>query len=567
MNHNPKLVSFDRSAAYVRHRALKNMRDNRPVDALELMRRAVEHSPENREYRLDLAEMYCETGCYEQSNRILLDMLTEKDPPAECYYGLALNQFGKNEFESARQALLLYQRFSDEGEYADEVGALAAEIDFIDAMRRCDGRRRARAAKIANRACDALKAEDARKACRLFERSLARQPDQMEMRALYALALRALGDEAAAVEQARRSVADENSGVRSLCVAAQVIFGCGFANEGRALARRAIVLRPEGAELRLLIFTLGEIDMHAEAGDAIRIALREAPLDKMLLHMRAVAMIKSGAELQSAASFWLRILRVDPEDDVANYFYGAALKGEIDAAELQYLYEVPQTEYHSRLTRVLNMLSEGLPACIARWKQDADFRNLLRWTVGTGEENCGCAAVMVIASVDDETAESELRELFYRSDIPFSVKMHAMLFLHLRGADMERLTPAGMDLQDGLLPESETLLKAMPACERQLVRFACEVLEAQYGVRPLSALAVMWRSYRLACAQDNDALTSTQEAAAALAWNYLSQHGLRVPLGNLAIQFDCNRRRLAYYARRMASVLENNGGSQEDENH
>ena len=79
MKHNPKVVSIDRSAAYVHHRAMKNRRDNNPVDALELLRSAVEQSPENREYKLDLAEMYCEMGCHEQSNRILLDLLAESD--------------------------------------------------------------------------------------------------------------------------------------------------------------------------------------------------------------------------------------------------------------------------------------------------------------------------------------------------------------------------------------------------------------------------------------------------------------------------------------------------------
>ena len=55
MNGNLKVVSFKRTPAYVHHRAMMNRRDNNIVDALELMRRAVEESPENREYRLDLA--------------------------------------------------------------------------------------------------------------------------------------------------------------------------------------------------------------------------------------------------------------------------------------------------------------------------------------------------------------------------------------------------------------------------------------------------------------------------------------------------------------------------------
>jgi len=107
MSYNPKVVSFERSAAYVHHRAMKNRRDNNPVDALELMRQAVEQSPDNREYLLDLAEMYCEMGCHEQSNRILLEMLAQPDAPAECYYGLALNQLGMNDLEGAKQSLRL----------------------------------------------------------------------------------------------------------------------------------------------------------------------------------------------------------------------------------------------------------------------------------------------------------------------------------------------------------------------------------------------------------------------------------------------------------------------------
>ena len=77
MSKYPKVVSFDRSAAYLHHRAMMNRRDNHTVDALELMRRAVEASPENSEYRLDLAELYCEMGCHEQSARLLLDMLSQ----------------------------------------------------------------------------------------------------------------------------------------------------------------------------------------------------------------------------------------------------------------------------------------------------------------------------------------------------------------------------------------------------------------------------------------------------------------------------------------------------------
>ena len=565
MNYNPKLVSFDRSAAYVRHRALKNLRENNPVDALELMRRAVEHAPGNREYLLDLAEMYCEMGCHEQSNRILLDMIAQKDAPAECYYGLALNQFGRNDFEAARQALLLYQRYAQDDAYREEAGGLTAEIDFCDAMRKPMNRKLGRAAQVASRACDALKADDPQRACRLFRRSFELWDDQMEMRALYAMALKLCGDEKQAVEQAHLSVSGAEPSVRALCVAAQVFWLCDLRAEARGLIQQAIDARPADAELRLLIFAVGEMDMPAQAADAVKAALREAPHDKNLLHMRAVAMHRAGAADSKVETFWLRILRLDPEDSIARFYHEAATNGRLSENEPGFVYEVPGGEFHRRLSSIADVLQEGLEAAVAKWREDEEFRRLILWAVGTGDENCGRAAMMIIASAWDERAQSALRELLYRGDIPISVKLHALVFLRLQGVDTRSVMPPGTYADDGILPEPEDVLRGMPACERQLVRYAGEVLEVQYGVRPLSALALMWQVYRASCFED--VMDSTQEAAGALAWNYLLQHGLRVPLSNLVIQFRCNKRRLVYYARRMAAVLETQEDKLEDEDH
>ena len=120
---------------------------------------------------------------------------------------------------------------------------------------------------------------------------------------------------------------------------------------------------------------------------------------------------------------------------------------------------------------------------------------------------------------------------------------------------MGKLMPPDMDLTDGLLPEAEGVLAGMPVGERQLVRFADDVLSQEYGVEALSALALLWRGYRAACLR-NDPLVCTQEAAAALAWNYLLQHGRRVSVAELAEKFVCRPRRMVFYARHMAAVLE-----------
>lgn len=567
MKYNPKVVPFDRSAAYVHHRALKNRRDNNPLDALELMRHAVEHSPENREYLLDLAELYCELGCHEQSNRILLDILAGPDAPSECYYGLALNQFGRNELESARRALDLYRNRAGGGEYDEDATSLFAEIELYDAMQKPLNRKIGRAVQQGRRACEALREDEPERACRLFEKSLQKYAGQPEMRALYAMALRLCGRGADALREARLSAQREDASVRALSTAAQVLRLCGELEEARALARRASAQRAEGVELRLLALAMSELEMYAEAADAAKAALREAPYDKELLHLRAATLHRAGAPDSQVEPFWLRILRMDPSDSVARFYHEAALRGALDENEPELAYEVPGAEYRRRLVEIADSLSGGLPAALEKWETDREFRDELIWAVGTGDENCGRAAMMVIAMAKSPESESVLRELMYRSAVPASVKMHAALVLRMRGANLKKFMPPDFDPRDGMLPEADEILRRLPVGERQLVRFAAEVMELEYGIRPLPALAALWYAYHCGRGQGGDPLMRTQEAAAALAWNYLLAHGEKVSVGKLARQFACNPRRMVYYARHMAAVLEQSEGERKDEDH
>ncbi|MBQ3575447.1 MAG: hypothetical protein IJA26_07235, partial [Clostridia bacterium] len=423
MSHNPKVVSFERSPAYVHHRAMKNRRDNNPVDALELMRQAVEHCPDNREYRLDLAEMYCEMGCHEQSNRILLDMLAEKDAPSECYYGLALNQLGRNEFPSAKRALSIYRSKAD-NDFAEEAGALASEMAIFDGLNRPLNRKIGRAAKVAGRACDMLKAGDYEKAERLFLRSLELNENLGDMRALYALTLKQLGRDDEALIQAGECAEDVNAGIRGVCLSAQIFWMCGEKDMAERLMQRCEREHPIGTELRLMIFAYGEMEMHEAASEALRHALREAPHDKTLLHMRAAALKKCGTDDKSLAAFWQRILRIDPDDTIARYYLDAANENRLDECDLEYYYQVPQQEYRRRLVWIADRLGEGMDEVMRSCVSDREFRNMLEWAVVTGEENCGRAAMMALATADDPACESIVRELLYRGDVPMAVKLH-----------------------------------------------------------------------------------------------------------------------------------------------
>ncbi|MBQ8109660.1 MAG: tetratricopeptide repeat protein [Clostridia bacterium] len=556
MNKNLKVVPIQRSPAYVHHRAMLNRRDNNIVDAVELLRRAVEESPQNREYRLDLAELYCEMGCHEQSARLLLDMLAEGDGPSECYYGLALNQLGMNDVPGARSLLGLYRRKDPVGARVEEVRQLAAELDFYSEIGRSASRKLGRASRIADRACDAMKADMPQKACRLFERSLALASEQYEMRALYAMALLISGDAPAARREAERASGGYPPSVRALCVSAQVFALLGETETARELIGRAAAEKPEGQELRLMVYAMGEMQLDADVAEYTRLALQETPFDRDLLHMRAVAMSRTGAPDAGVARFWTRILRIDPDDSIARFYQRCALNGSLRECGADYGYQVPPQEFMRRLRELVGHLSMGFEHIEAMWREDSAFRQLLRWAIGAEDGRLSRAAMTVLAVIDSGEARSMLRALLFMPQLAQELKAQAMLALRAQSGAAEKLMPRDSGLADSFMPGAEILLARLGVGERQLVRYADEVLSKEYGVSALAQLALMWTAYRQLRGTHTDPLLRIEAAAAALAYNYLLLYGPKPDIEALARAFNCVPRQLVYYARRIAGCVE-----------
>ena len=563
MRDNPKLVLFEKNAAYLHHRAMMNRRDNNAIDALELLRGAVEASPDNREYRLDLAELYCEMGCHGQSSRLLLDMLCGGDAPSECLYGLALNQLGMNDIEGAKRSLRQYRRRSPKGEHMEEVQRLTEELDMLDRMNRPANRRLLRAMREAERACDAMKGDDPERAKRLFERTLERESEQYEMRALYAMVLMMLGDTDAARREADRALGGYPPSVRALCVCAQVYCMLGDQDGAVALMDRAAAEHPSGQELRLMIYAAGEIGLYDRAAEYARLAMQETPFDRELMHIRAVALKKSGEPDETAARCWARILRIDPDDTIADYYHEAAVSHALDDMRLEFGYQVPEQEYMRRLELLVRRLGMGFEHIRVSWEEDPEFRRLVRWAVDAEDMRLGRASMTVLATVEAPEALSVLREVMFAPDVPRDLKLHAALLMKLQGRSLKQVVPEGETESGDMLVDAEALLSELPVGDRQLVRYADEVLQREYDISARPALTLMWQGYRKLRGTRGDPVKRMDAAAAALAYNYLLASGQRPAIAELAAHFGCTPRQLVFFAERIAARLDRKGDAED----
>lgn len=566
MKQNPKVVSFDRSPAYVHHRAMVNRRENNAVDALELLRHAVERSPENREYRLDLAELYCEMGCHEQSNRLLLDMLAQDDAPAECYYGLALNQLGMNDLEGAQQSLRMYRHAAPDGVHAPEVRRLSDELDAFDALNRPASRKVYRAMRVADRACEALRGGDLAGARRMFERSLSLSPEQYEMRTLYAMTRLLEGDSDDALEEASRAAEGFPPSARALCIASQVFWSLEREEDARKLLRRAIELRPDGADQHLLLYSLSEAQMDAEAAECARLALQEAPFDRRLLHIRATALHRTGAADDQVGRFWRRILRIDPDDEVARFYLAACERGELGLNEPEYAYQLPRKEHERRQEWISGLANGGLAGVRAEWAENPEFRRAVRWAATADDGPLSRMAVLIIAALDDDEARSAIRLMLFDREVDPELRVHVTALMRLRGVDMAKVFPVDAGAAQSMMPDADALMAGMTVGERQLLRYANDVLEQDYDISALPVLALTWAIYRQRRGGNAEPLVQSDTVSAALVYRYLTTHGRHARIGRVAKRFGCSVRRLKYYVNRIAGVFARLEGETKDEN-
>lgn len=559
MKLDPKIVPFQRGADFMHQRALKNRRDNNILDALELMRKAVEVSPENEGYRMDLADLLTELGCLTQSNQVLLDMLTKGERKDECLYSLAINQLNMNNPDAAKKLLRLCISDAAKDEIRDQAEALSGEIEMYEALNRPLSRRLERMLTISDMACDKLREEDYEAALTLFERATRIDGSQRDVRALFAMTYMLLGRTEEALLNAEKAIREPGATLRALCVSGQVFNMAGDEARARAALLKAMEFRPDGLEMRMLIFSLYELNMYKEAQDCTADALRDAPYDRQLLHAMAACGIRAGESPLKAARYWQRIARIDPEDTVAAYYCKAAAENALDLEELSCEYQVPREEMLERFKYITDKLDGDLSQLAEDWKRDPRFRSMLAWCLTASDRRFREAAVTLLSSIDDPLAESQLREYMLRVDTGFDMTLRAAAMYRMRGLDAKRILPPYVERAEGLMPDGNRVLDAMSVGHRQLVRLASEMLERRYDIHAFDHLAVMWDIYRRNMGIRTDPLIKTETAAAALAYCYLVFDGKNPSFYKLSAQFGCPLRQLIFFARRMATVLERGG--------
>ncbi len=427
------VVPFARSTDYWHRRAMDNRRSLRFPEAVELLRSAARQEPDNVEIQMDLAETLSEMECFEQSSRLLYRLLSRDPNLAECYYGLACNDYGLQKNEEALDALIHYLRLAPEGPYADEARDMLEMLSGVDV-----GQGNSRGELLIRRGMKAFAEDRPHKATEHLKRALRISREETRVRTMLSLSLLSEGKLKEALRHAIAACARDKQSVQARCSLCCALWMLKKPRAAAGLLQEAAKWCDSPYEELLFCHTASQLDQRELLLKFLQARSHWTPFRIGTLHSLAVAYFNLG-HYHKAKALWLRILQIDPDNLLAEYGHSLCEKvhsGEDDGKQtLGYHPILPREENQRRLQLIAAALSGGEESLRDRWRRDDTLKKMVRWAFTLPDERLLGALLGVLAAVGPESA-GLVKELLTDDTLPEEIKRRAVLLLNRMGEPM-----------------------------------------------------------------------------------------------------------------------------------
>lgn len=305
----PNVVPFTLPASRMRKRAADYRRRRQPLNALELLRQAMELRDASFT-RVELCETLMSMSNYEQASDLLYRTLSRDDAPVDAWLLLSRCQEALGHRIAATDCLYHYLTLDPMSGTADHVRDMLSMMEADDSLHEPF-----RLSGLCHRALLAWKRNDRDLAHRRMERaiSIAQRPARLQL--TLALLYMAEGNHAAACTLLGRVLHREPEHPRALSGMCVVLYTLGRQRTALGLLEKTarVCTSPETEGMFLTAaYTMsawGTMRRYLEA------QLRRTPCRVALLH--PMAALLAPTEPNRARRLWQRILRIDPADQRA----------------------------------------------------------------------------------------------------------------------------------------------------------------------------------------------------------------------------------------------------------
>ncbi|AZN39139.1 tetratricopeptide repeat protein [Paenibacillus albus] len=408
-SHSTKIIPIQWDATFFFERAVRSMDRYHYDKALKYFRRAAEYEPENPVNHCNMAGILSEMGNYEESNRILLSIVSELDPEmTECHFYMANNYANMENYEAAEESLIRYLEEDPDGQFLEESEEMMellhyelerpTKLAFIKAREGFFEHDRARSMLEEGKFVEAV---------RLLESIVEKNGEFMAARNNLALAYYYMGMFEKAMVTIQQVLELEPGNLHALCNLAIFYQHAEDKVQLKPLVELLCKTVPFHQEhVFKLATTMGILGEHGEAYRHFMRLLKDNGLksDPCLYHYAAVAACNIG-RYEEARRLWQQVSKLDSESHVPGYYLEqlTLMENGQNTAPTSYHYHLPFEEQF----KLWEKRSESLPD---HMKRDPLVRSSFFWALRHGDRHTKLQVIQALGMIADNEVKDALRD-------------------------------------------------------------------------------------------------------------------------------------------------------------
>lgn len=437
---NGRVIPFKRDGDFFLRLGSQRLERNNLIDAIKHYHKAIEMEPENVDARLAIAEVLTEMHRYEQSNQLLFPLLSSDESPAECFFGIACNFLGLQEFSHAQDSLESYLALDPEGEFVSDALDMLDIIEDKQTLYNMPGVQPPDMREAINacaRGRRLLEFGSIKEAIELLREAVEKWPDKLFIKNNLALAYFCDKNHNDAMSVVSDVLDVEPNDVQAHCNMLLFLHSegdeDGLKRELEFLSNVKTEDPQDWSRMSIVLLETGEIEKALSILNRLQSAF---PYDEGTLHRLAICYYKQGRFITARACYD-KLLKINPDDTVAAFYRRLchkAAEGEMEKVDWLYHYEVPYVEVLRRV-RLINEASRTQKEdLVRRWENDEYFRALLNWSLRLPDVNAKRVLLGMVACFKDKYSENMLRHFQLDQMQPDEVKQDVFAMLKHMGA-------------------------------------------------------------------------------------------------------------------------------------